>query len=184
MMFGESSGAIRAGAFAMAEPQRVERLILHALTYTGENAPEIERRRKQQDFYKTHASRPFGMKEVENIFNRDVAGKADPAVVKALADFELRFGESRPTGTYLDMAVNMPMVDPKKLNCPVCVIRPEHDGNESEKEILRFFGELATREKQFVMMSGLPHAGGMIGSQRHRLWHVINSFLTYPLATA
>ena len=45
----EISGAIRAGAFAVAEPKRVERLILHAFTYTGENAPEIERRRKQAE---------------------------------------------------------------------------------------------------------------------------------------
>ena len=57
LMFGESSGAIRAGAFAMAEPKRVERLILHALTYTGENAPEIERRRKQADFYRANPRR-------------------------------------------------------------------------------------------------------------------------------
>ena len=39
LMFGESSGAIRASAFAVAEPNRVERLVLHAFTYTGENAP-------------------------------------------------------------------------------------------------------------------------------------------------
>src|SRR5256885_10106622 len=45
LMFGESSGAIRAGAYAMAEPKRVERLVLHAFTYTGENAPRSEERR-------------------------------------------------------------------------------------------------------------------------------------------
>src|SRR5262249_15877970 len=54
LMFGESSGAIRAGAFAMVEPARVERVVLHAFTYTGENAPEIERRRKQVDFYRAN----------------------------------------------------------------------------------------------------------------------------------
>jgi hypothetical protein len=43
LMFGESSGAIRAGAFAIVEPNRVERLVLHVFTYTGENAPEIRR---------------------------------------------------------------------------------------------------------------------------------------------
>jgi pimeloyl-ACP methyl ester carboxylesterase len=32
---GESSGAIRAGAFAVAEPGRVDRLVLEAFTYTG-----------------------------------------------------------------------------------------------------------------------------------------------------
>ena len=51
LMHGQSSGAIRAGAFAVAEPARVERLVLDAFTYTGENAPEIERRRKVADQY-------------------------------------------------------------------------------------------------------------------------------------
>jgi pimeloyl-ACP methyl ester carboxylesterase len=46
MMFGPSSGAIRAGAFAVAEPKRVSRLIMHAYTHTGIGAPEIERRAK------------------------------------------------------------------------------------------------------------------------------------------
>ena len=184
MMFGESSGAIRAGAFANAAPDRVERLILHAFTYTGENAPEIERRRKQVDSYRKSPRRPFGMAQVQNIFDRDVAGKADPALVKALADFEMKFGSEVPTGTYLDMAVNMPMVDPAKLNCAVCLIRPEHDGNASEEELYTFFAKLATKDKEFVMLSGMTHGGGMIGSQRERLWHVMHAFLSCPAAPA
>src|SRR5215813_7037177 len=164
LMFGESSGAIRAGAFAMAEPARVERLVLHAFTYTGENAPEIERRRKQVDTYRANPRRPFGMSQVQNIFDRDVAGKADPALVKALADFELQFGDSVPSGTYLDMALNMPMVDPAKLGCPVCLVRPEHDGNAGEEELVRFFRALNSKDKQFVFMQGMTHGGGMVGS--------------------
>jgi alpha-beta hydrolase superfamily lysophospholipase len=182
LMFGESSGAIRAGAFAVAEPKRVERLILHAFTYTGENAPEIERRRKQVDFYKANPRRPFGIAQVQNIFDRDVAGKADPALVKALADFELQFGNTVPSGTYLDMAINMPMVDPARLTCPVCLVRPEHDGNASDEELFRFFRTLASKEKQFVIMQGMTHGGGMVGSHRQRLWHVIHAFLTCPSA--
>jgi alpha-beta hydrolase superfamily lysophospholipase len=181
-MFGESSGAIRAGAYAMAEPKRVERLILHAFTYTGENAPEIERRRKQVEFYKANPRRPFGLTQVQNIFDRDVAGKAEPAVIKALADFELQFGDSVPSGTYLDMASNMPMVDPTRLACPLCLVRPEHDGNASEEELFRFFRTLASKDKQFVFMHGMTHGGGMVGSQRQRLWHVIHAFLTCPPA--
>jgi alpha-beta hydrolase superfamily lysophospholipase len=181
-MFGESSGAIRAGAYAMAEPKRVERLILHAFTYTGENAPEIERRRKQVEFYKANPRRPFGLAQVQNIFDRDVAGKADPALIKALADFELQFGDSVPSGSYLDMAINMPMVDPVQLTCPTCLVRPEHDGNASEEELFRFFRALASKDKQFVLMQGMTHGGGMVGSQRQRLWHVIHAFLTCPPA--
>ena len=182
LMFGESSGAIRAGAFAVAEPGRVERLVLHAFTYTGENAPEIERRRKQADFYRANPRRPFGMAQVQNIFDRDVAGKADPALVKALADYELQFGDSVPSGTYLDMAVNMPMVDPARLACPVCLVRPEHDGNASDEELFRFFRSLAARDKSFVFVQGMTHGGGMIGSHRQRLWHIIHAFLSCPPA--
>jgi len=184
MMFGESSGAIRAGAFANAEPARVERLMLHAFTYTGENALEIERRRKQVDSYRQNPRRPFGMAQVQNIFDRDVAGKADPALIKALADFEMKFGDSVPTGTYLDMAVNMPMVDPAKLNCAVCLIRPEHDGNASDAEIYDFFAKLTTKDRQLVMLRGMTHGGGMVGSQRERLWHVMHAFLSCPPAPA
>ena len=181
MMFGESSGAIRAGAYTMAEPKRVSKLVLHAFTYTGKDAPEIERRRKQADTYRANPRRPFGMAQIENVFNRDVAGAGDPVVIKAMADFELKFGDSVPSGTYLDMAVNMPMVDPARITCPVCLIRPEHDANESEAELHRFFRELASNDKQFIKVHGMPHGGGMVGSQRARLWHLLHAFLSFPV---
>lgn len=184
LMFGESSGAIRAGVFAQEEPARVERLIMHAHTHTGKNAPEIERRRKQIEFYKANPRRPFGIANVENIFNRDVAGKADPAVIKALADFELQFGNSVPSGTYLDMATLMPMVDPAKLKCPTCLVRPEHDGNATVEELFEFFQALAPHEKQFLFVDGMTHGGGMVGSQRQRLWHIVHSFMSLPPAPA
>src|SRR5690242_108545 len=39
--FGESSGGLRAGAYAMAQPYRVDRLVLGAFTYKGENSPTL-----------------------------------------------------------------------------------------------------------------------------------------------
>ncbi|MFM0252917.1 alpha/beta hydrolase [Paraburkholderia sediminicola] len=45
MFYGQSSGALRLGVLAMEEPDRVERVVLDAITYTGEGAPEIMRRR-------------------------------------------------------------------------------------------------------------------------------------------
>ena len=38
--FGESSGALRAGAFAMERPERVDRLVLAAFTYKGEGSSD------------------------------------------------------------------------------------------------------------------------------------------------
>ena len=179
MMFGASSGAIRAGAFAVAEPARVERVVLDALTHTGENAPEIERRRKVADQYRANPRRPISLASIQRIFDRDKPGSSEPEVAQALADFELKFGDTVPTGTYLDMAVNMPMVDPLKLKCPVCLVRAEHDGNASEEELLRFYKALPNTDKQFIMIAGIAHSGGL-GINRHRLWHVVHAFLTYP----
>jgi pimeloyl-ACP methyl ester carboxylesterase len=178
-MAGSSSGAIRAGAFAVAEPNRVERLVLNAFTYTGENAPEIDRRRAQAERYRANPQRPITRASIQRIFDRDVPGTSEPAVADALAAYELKFGNTIPSGTYLDMAVNLPMVDPAKLQCPVCLVRAEHDGNASDDELLRFYAALPNKDKQFVMIAGQTHAGGL-GINRHRLWHVVHAFLTYP----
>jgi pimeloyl-ACP methyl ester carboxylesterase len=179
MMFGSSSGAIRAGAYAAAEPARVERLILNAYTHTGENAPEIDRRRAQADRYKANPRRPINLATIQRIFDRDVAGTSEPEVARALAASELKFGDTVPTGTYLDMALNLPMVDPAKLRCPVLMIRAEHDGNASEEELIRFYAALPNKDKQFVMIAGQTHSGGL-GINRHRMWHWVHAFLTYP----
>src|SRR5438132_8920254 len=57
-LFGESSGGLRVGAFAMAHPDRVGRLVLAAFTYTGQGSPTLADRSKQLDFYRTHNRRP------------------------------------------------------------------------------------------------------------------------------
>ena len=44
--YGTSSGGIRAAAYAQAQPERVDRLVLCAFTYKGNGAAEIERRRR------------------------------------------------------------------------------------------------------------------------------------------
>jgi pimeloyl-ACP methyl ester carboxylesterase len=179
MMYGASSGAIRAAAFAAAEPARVERLILNAYTHTGENAPEIDRRRAQAERYRANPRRPITRASIQRIFERDTPGVSSQPVIDALAAYELAFGDTVPSGTYLDMAVNLPMVDPVQVKCPVCMIRAEVDGNASEEELLRFYAALPNKDKQFVMIVGQAHAGGH-GLNRHRLWHATNAFLTYP----
>jgi pimeloyl-ACP methyl ester carboxylesterase len=179
LLHGQSSGAIRAAVFAMMEPRRVERLVLDAFTYTGENAPEIDRRRKVADQYRANPRRPINLASIQRIFDRDKPGTSEPEVPKALADFELKFGNEVPSGTYLDMAVNLPMVDPLQVTCPACLVRAEHDGNASEEELLRFYAALPNKDKQFVMLAGIVHSGGL-GINRHRLWHAVHAFLTYP----
>jgi alpha-beta hydrolase superfamily lysophospholipase len=182
MMFGESSGAIKAGAYTNAEPDKIERLMLHAHTHHGRDAPEMARRRSIIDQLRANPRRPFGKAQIDNVFNRDKSGQTDPAIIKALEDLEMKFGDSIPAGTYIDMAVNLPMVDPTKITCPTMVSRPDHDGNSTEEELYEFFAGLATREKQFHLLRGLPHGGAMVGHQRHRMWYVMHAFFGAPEA--
>ena len=184
LLFGESSGAIKAGAYANAEPDKVARLMLHAHTHTGKDAPEMERRRRMIDQLKATPRRPFGKAQVDNVFNRDKSGQTAPAIIQAIAAFEMKFGDTIPAGTYIDMAIHLPLVDPAKLTCPVLVSRPDHDGNSTEEELYEFFAELGSREKQFHLMRGLPHGGAMVGHQRHRMWYVMHAFFGAPEAPA
>ncbi|NVO17803.1 MAG: alpha/beta hydrolase [Rhodoplanes sp.] len=176
---GQSSGAIRAGVFAVRHPERVERLILDAFTWTGEGAPEIMRRRAQVETYKASPVRKMTRDSFVGIFSRDDPSTFEAAVPAALADYELALGDAAPSGTYIDMAINMPMVDPTKILCPVLMTRAEHDGNATEAELLEFFSKLPSRDKQFAMLRGVAHVA-VLGTNRKRVWHVMREFLTLP----
>jgi pimeloyl-ACP methyl ester carboxylesterase len=178
-LFGESSGGLRAGAFAMAYPDRVGRLVLAAFTYTGQGSPTLADRAKQLEFYRTHNRRPRDREMIRSIFTRDKTGTADPAVAEALADAELPFGDSVPTGTYLDMTANLPVVDPLKVRAPVLLVRGEYDGIATEEDLLSFFTKLPNRDRQLVVLPGMAHSV-LLGYNRDQLWHVVRSFLNLP----
>src|SRR3981081_1710118 len=68
---GESSGALRAAAFAMAQPERVGRLVLNAFTYTGRNSPTLAKRAEQVEYFRTHNRRLRDRAMISSIFTRD-----------------------------------------------------------------------------------------------------------------
>ncbi len=178
-VFGESSGALRAGAFAMAHPEQINRLVLAALTYTGEGSPTLTNRAKQAEFYRTHNRRPRDRDMILSIFTRDKPGTSDPAVGEALANTEMKFGNDVPTGTYLDMTTNLPIVDPLKLHCPVQIVRGEYDGIATEVDLINFYTKLPYADRQFVILPGAAHALSL-GINRRQFWHVMRAFLDMP----
>ena len=177
--FGESSGGLRVGAFAMTHPDRVERLVLAAFTYTGEGSPTLADRAKQLEFYKTHNRRPRDRDMIRSIFTRDKAGTSDAAVGEVLADAELPFGDSVPTGTYLDMTANLPIVDPLQVHAPVLLVRGEYDGIATEDDLVSFFRKLPNRDRQLIVLPGMAHSV-VLGINRDKLWHVMHAFLSMP----
>jgi alpha-beta hydrolase superfamily lysophospholipase len=116
---------------------------------------------------------------IESIFTRDKPGTSDPRVAEALAKAEMPNGDSVPTGTYLDMTANLPLVDPAKVLAPVLIIRGEYDGISTEEDLLDFFTKLPTADKQYAVIPGAAHAV-TLSLARAGLWHVMHEFLTMP----
>jgi alpha-beta hydrolase superfamily lysophospholipase len=180
-LFGESSGAIRAGAYAVAHPDRVDRLVLGAFTYKGENSPTLTERAKNLEFYRTHNRRLRDRDMIRSIFTRDKPGTTDPSIAEFLADEELKFGDQVPTGTYLDMTANLPLVDPKRVAAPVLLVRGEYDGIATMDDLTDFFSQLPSGDRQFVVLPGLAHSVVM-GLKRQTFWHAMHAFLSMPVS--
>jgi alpha-beta hydrolase superfamily lysophospholipase len=182
--YGTSSGAIRAAAFAQAEPARVDRLVLSAFTYKGEGAAEIERRQKRIAELRASPRRKRDAAMIRSIFTRDGhPGFYDPAVAEAIIAAEMPFGDTIPSGTYLDMAANLPLVDPAKVLCPVLMTRGEFDGNSTNDDLLAFFRELANGDRAFVILPQVAHSAGF-SRNRELLWYAMKNFLAAPAPVA
>ena len=178
--FGTSSGAIRAGAYAQAQPDRVARLVLSAFTYKGEGSPTLKDRAKQVEYYRTHNTRLRDSAMVRSIFTRDqLSSSYDPAMIDAMVQAELKYGDQVPTGTYLDMTANLPLVDPLKVQSPVLLIRGDHDGIATVDDLFDFFRQLPNGDRQFVIVPQTAHSAGF-GKNRFLYWHAINAFFSMP----
>jgi pimeloyl-ACP methyl ester carboxylesterase len=180
---GESSGALRAGAFAMVAPERADRLVFAAFTYKGEGSPTLTKRAEQLAYYRSHNMRKRDRDMIRSIATRDKPGTSDPAAVEALADAELEFGDQVPTGTYLDMTANLPVVRPEKVLSPVLLVRGEYDGIATVADLEEFFNLLPNGDRQFVILPGTAHSVAL-ATNRQLFWHATRAFLTMPTPIA
>jgi pimeloyl-ACP methyl ester carboxylesterase len=179
LVYGISSGALRAALFAQRHPNRVKRLALDAHVWTGEGSPTlVERRKKLPEFLKTKR-RPIDRKFVRSIFERDHPGTADDHVIEAFAEHILQLDDSIPNGTYIDMCNHLPVVDPTKIVVPTIIMRGEYDGIAGFKDLLNFFEALPNPDKQFAVMPGIAHASFQ---QKNYMiaYHILLSFFTQP----
>lgn len=181
LMYGVSSGALRAAMFAQRRPERVKRLALDAFVWTGQGSPTLEERRKRLPEYRSRNRRPIDRAFVRSVLERDHPGTADQDVTEAWADAILALDDSVPTGTYVDMCANLPLVDPEKIDVPTLIMRGQYDGVASLDDLLEFFKRLPNPDKQFVMMPGLAHASFQ---QKNYLiaYHVLHAFFNQPQA--
>src|SRR5262245_32812734 len=179
LVYGISSGALRAALFAQRYPNRVRRLALDAHVWTGEGSPTLAERRKKLPEYLKAKRRPINRAFVRSIFERDHPGTADDNVIEAFADQILALDDSIPNGTYIDMCNNLPVVDPEKITVPTLIMRGEYDGIASFEDLTRFFEKLPNPDKQFAVMPGIAHAS--IQQKNYAIvYHILLSFFSQP----
>jgi len=179
LVYGISSGALKAALFAQRHPQRVARLALDAFVWTGEGSPTLEERKKRLPQFIGVHRRPIDRKFVHSIFERDHPGTADEPTIEAFADAILTLDDSVPTGTYVDMCSKLPLVDPAKLTVPTIIMRGEFDGIAGFDDLVEFFKRLPNADKQFAVMAGISHASFQQKNYRV-VYHILHAFFSQP----
>lgn len=179
LVYGISSGALRAALFAQRQPERIARLALDAMVWTGEGSPTLAERRKKLPEFQTKNRRPIDRAFMRSVFTRDHSGTAEDATVEAFADAVLALDDSVPTGTYVDMCAKLPIVDPRKIAAATIVMRGEFDGIASLQDLLAFFELLPNPDRQFAVMPGISHAS--FQQKNYMLvYQILHSFFTQP----
>jgi pimeloyl-ACP methyl ester carboxylesterase len=179
LVYGISSGALRAALFAQRHPELVARLALDAMVWTGEGSPTLAERRKKLPEFSVKNRRPIDKAFIHSIFDRDHPGTAEDKVIDAFADAVTALDSSVPTGTYVDMCSRLPVVDPEKIAVPTLIMRGQWDGIASVEDLLAFFARLPNPDKHFAVMPGISHAS--FQQKNYALvYHILWSFFTQP----
>jgi len=179
LVYGISSGALKAALFTERHPERVARLALDAFVWTGEGSPTLAERRKRLPEFLAKHRRPIDRAFVQSIFARDHPGTADEATIDAFADAITALDDSVPTGTYVDMCSKLPLVDPALITVPTIVMRGQFDGIAAFDDLIEFFRRLPNPDKQFAVMPGISHASFQ---QKNYLtvYHILHAFFSQP----
>jgi pimeloyl-ACP methyl ester carboxylesterase len=179
LVYGISSGALRAAMFAERHPEMVARLALDAMVWTGEGSPTLEQRRKKLAEFKATNRRPIDKAFIRSVFDRDHPDTAERHVIDAFADAVTALDNSVPTGTYVDMCSRLPVVDPEKIKVPTLIMRGQHDGIASLEDLMKFYAKLPNPDKQFTVMPGISHAS--FQQKNYMLvYHILSSFFAQP----
>ncbi len=179
LVYGISSGALRAALFAQRHPDLVARLALDAVVWTGEGSPTLAERKKRLPEFRAKNRRPIDRAFIHSIFDRDHPGTAEEKVIDAFAEAVVALDTSVPTGTYVDMCANLPVIDPEMISVPTLIMRGQWDGIAGFDDLLKFFARLPNPDKHFAVMPGISHAS--FQQKNYALvYHILWSFFTQP----
>ena len=179
LVYGSSSGALRAALFAQRHPDPISRLAVSGFVWTGEGSPTLAERRKRLPQYLASNRRPIDRAFIHGIFTRDRSQTSDAREIDAFADAVLALDTSMPTGTYVDMSANLPLVDPEKIAVPMFIMRGQFDGIATLQDLVSFYVKLSNPDKQFSVMPGVAHSSFRSKNWR-MVYHLLDGYFSRP----
>jgi len=180
-LLGWSAGTLRAGLYTMQHPEKVARLVLYAPCWKGTPqfldriSKRIENAGHTLTQYRTNTSAAARSDFVDG--ELELHPQYEEDVVAAFVEQALKT-DPRSPNAFVDYA-NLPILDPQRITVPTMIIFGEYDYFSSEEDLLPFFSQLKTHEKQFVL---LPHGGHalMLEKDHRRFQREVLSFLDRP----
>ena len=181
LMYGISSGALRAGLFAQRHPERVARLALDAFVWTGEGSPTLAERKKKLAQWTSEQPKAGGPGFRAQHLPARPSGYGREATVNAFADAILSLDDSMPTGTYVDMCSRLPLVDPERSTWPPSSCVASTTASPASMTSSSSSSGCLNADKQFTVMAGISHASFQ---QKNYLtvYHILHSFFSQPQA--
>ena len=179
LVYGISSGALRAAMFAERHPELVARLALDAMVWTGEGSPTLADRRKKLPEFQAKNRRPIDKAFIHSIFDRDHPGCAEENVIDAFADAVVALdtlGADRHLCRYVRASAGGRSGQDQGADL---IMRGQWDGIASVDDLIEFFKRLPNPDKQFTVMPGISHAS--FQQKNYALvFHILASFFAQP----
>lgn len=178
---GWSAGTQRAGVFAMDNPHKVAKLILHAPFWKGTaEFRDFQRRRMENG---GRALPQYHVNTEESLRSDFVRGhpgqhpRAEDDVVQESVKEALRTDPQSPN-VFVEWK-NLPILDPARITVPTMIIHGEEDYASREQDLLPFYAQLGTRDKRYVLLPGGGHLV-MLERGHRRFQREVLSFLDRP----
>jgi pimeloyl-ACP methyl ester carboxylesterase len=174
-LLGCSAGTQRTGVFVMDHPEKVAKWIFYAGFWKGTaEFREFNRKRLENGGQPLPRYRPTTEQDFRDGF---VEGQFEEDVVQESIKVGLRMDPQRPN--VFAEYVNLPILDPTRINVPTMIIHGEKDFAAKDEDLLQFYSQLSTHDKSYVV---LPNGGHMLILEKdhRRFQHEVLSFFERP----
>ena len=157
LVYGISSGALRAALFAQRHPEMVSRLALDAMVWTGEGSPTLAERSKRLPEFRARNRRPIDRKFVRSISSATTPGPPTmPSSRPSPTPSSRSTIRCRPAPTST-CARTFRSAIPSRSSAHADHARRVRRHRELPGSV-KFFEKLPNPDKQFAVMPGIAHA--------------------------